>query len=242
MHRNSQHRYTDIGKGLGPLWVSLLIVGAGGRVPGFNYSIGGWFICSFLLMMMAFTVVGDLRKQEIATAAAMERRRNAHQRGHAIVGSLTNDIEANKTGLLPQSLEANGKSNKVEDIRSDDDSVPMEKFSDDYDRKSSSKEGVALVAKHQSNDSDRRPSSAEKADVVFDNQESGKEQTAAVASERDSSITTDQERGSEVVDDHNRSSASAQGLQRVGPAESAPLQVDSNVIDLVTNLERLGSE
>jgi hypothetical protein len=68
------HFCLDIGRGLGPLWVSLIIEGTGGRVPGFNYSLAGWFVCALLLFIMSFTVLGDLRKLDAATKAAMERR------------------------------------------------------------------------------------------------------------------------------------------------------------------------
>jgi len=67
--------FDDIGRGLGPLWVSLLIAGTGGRIPGFNLSIGGWFVCSLILFLMIFSVKGDFRKLEIATQASAERRR-----------------------------------------------------------------------------------------------------------------------------------------------------------------------
>jgi hypothetical protein len=65
----------DIGRGLGPLWVALLITGTGGRIPGFNLSIGGWFVCCVILFVMSFTVNGDFRKLEQHTQAAADRRR-----------------------------------------------------------------------------------------------------------------------------------------------------------------------
>jgi hypothetical protein len=67
-------RFTDIGKGLGPLWVSLLIQAEGSRVAGFNAALAGWIVCGFLLLLMCFTVMRDLRKLEQATLEALQRR------------------------------------------------------------------------------------------------------------------------------------------------------------------------
>jgi predicted MFS family arabinose efflux permease len=77
--------FDDIGKGLGPFWVSLLIAGAGGhRVPAFNFGMCGWLVCSALLFVMCFTVLGDLRKLELATQAAMDRRQMNDSEGSAL--------------------------------------------------------------------------------------------------------------------------------------------------------------
>jgi hypothetical protein len=64
--------------------VSLLIVGLGGRVPGFNFGLAGWFICSLLLAVMVFTVKNDLRRLEEHTAAAMDRRRRMMEIGSVV--------------------------------------------------------------------------------------------------------------------------------------------------------------
>ena len=66
---------TDVGRGLGPFWVSLLIIGVGGRIPAFNLSLAGWFACAIVLFCMTFTVRGDLRKLEATTAATADRHR-----------------------------------------------------------------------------------------------------------------------------------------------------------------------
>lgn len=49
----------DFGKGLGPYFVSLLIIKLGGRVQAFNVGIFGWFICGVLNLAISFTVVRD---------------------------------------------------------------------------------------------------------------------------------------------------------------------------------------
>lgn len=48
----------DLGKGLGPAIVSLLIPSLG-RVAAFNLSLGGWFVCAFFLFLMMFTITAD---------------------------------------------------------------------------------------------------------------------------------------------------------------------------------------
>lgn len=64
--------------------MSLLIVSVGGRIPGFNFSIGGWFICSLILFIMIFTVVEDFSKLQAATQAAVERRQNGLANGSLV--------------------------------------------------------------------------------------------------------------------------------------------------------------
>ena len=64
----------DIGKGLGPLWVSLLIQASGSRVAGFNAALCGWLVCAFIMFLMCFTVIGDVRRLEAATLAAIQRK------------------------------------------------------------------------------------------------------------------------------------------------------------------------
>jgi hypothetical protein len=63
----------DLGKGLGPAIVSLLIPSLG-RVTAFNLSLGGWFLCAFFLFCMAFTIAGD---EEAAARAAQQHQAEA---------------------------------------------------------------------------------------------------------------------------------------------------------------------
>ena len=48
----------DLGKGLGPAIVSLLIPSLG-RVTAFNLSLGGWGVCALFLFLMGFTIRAD---------------------------------------------------------------------------------------------------------------------------------------------------------------------------------------
>ncbi len=63
----------DLGKGLGPAVVSLLIPSLG-RATAFNLSLGGWFLCSFFLFCMVFTIAGD---EEAAARAAQQHQAEA---------------------------------------------------------------------------------------------------------------------------------------------------------------------
>ena len=66
--------FDDLGRGLGPFWISLLIINLGGRVAAFNYGLIGWVVCSFILFLMVFTIKGDLKKLEVMTANAYVAR------------------------------------------------------------------------------------------------------------------------------------------------------------------------
>ena len=48
----------DLGKGLGPAIVALMIPSLG-RASAFTVAMGGWFVCAFFLSLMAFTIVED---------------------------------------------------------------------------------------------------------------------------------------------------------------------------------------
>ena len=54
--------FDDFGKGLGPFFVSLLIVNLGGRLPAFNVGVFGWIICGVANLAIFFTVKRDERK------------------------------------------------------------------------------------------------------------------------------------------------------------------------------------
>lgn len=49
----------DFGKGLGPYFVSLLIVRMGGRLAAFNVGLMGWVFCGVFNLAMYFTVAKD---------------------------------------------------------------------------------------------------------------------------------------------------------------------------------------
>ncbi|CAJ1940366.1 unnamed protein product [Cylindrotheca closterium] len=49
----------DFGKGLGPYFVSVLIVRMGGRLAAFNVGLMGWIVCGIFNLAMYFTVAKD---------------------------------------------------------------------------------------------------------------------------------------------------------------------------------------
>lgn len=51
--------FDDFGKGLGPYFVSLLIVSFGGRLPAFNVGVLGWLLCGVANIAIYFTVAHD---------------------------------------------------------------------------------------------------------------------------------------------------------------------------------------
>ncbi|KAL3906905.1 MAG: hypothetical protein SGILL_009088 [Bacillariaceae sp.] len=64
--------FDDFGKGLGPFFVSLLIVRFGGRLPAFNLGIFGWILCGVFNLAIFFTVARDERAVQMALAAEMQ--------------------------------------------------------------------------------------------------------------------------------------------------------------------------
>ena len=63
--------FDDFGKGLGPFFVSLLIVKFGGRLPAFNVGVLGWIICGVANLAIFFTVAHDERVVQMTLAAQM---------------------------------------------------------------------------------------------------------------------------------------------------------------------------
>ena len=63
--------FDDFGRGLGPVFVSLLIVNMGGRTPAFNLGVFGWVICGILNLLIYFTVEHDERKTQATLAASL---------------------------------------------------------------------------------------------------------------------------------------------------------------------------
>ncbi|VEU40537.1 unnamed protein product [Pseudo-nitzschia multistriata] len=61
--------FDDLGKGLGPYLVSLLIVGCGGRRAAFNTGVLGWVLCGVANLAMFFTVARDERAVQAALSA-----------------------------------------------------------------------------------------------------------------------------------------------------------------------------
>ena len=54
-----ENLFDDFGKGLGPYFVSVLIVNMGGRLPAFNIGVLGWIICGIANLLCFFTIQKD---------------------------------------------------------------------------------------------------------------------------------------------------------------------------------------
>jgi hypothetical protein len=63
--------FDDFGKGLGPFFISLMIVNFGGRLPAFNIGVFGWILCGVANLGIFFTVQRDERAIQMALAAEM---------------------------------------------------------------------------------------------------------------------------------------------------------------------------
>ena len=81
----------DVGYGLGPLFVSVLIVNIGGRLPAFNVAMGGWFVASAILLMCAVTIERDVRRQ---VEAVQELVKRGAMRGREVVPDAAPDLVA----------------------------------------------------------------------------------------------------------------------------------------------------
>ena len=69
----------DLGTGLGPFWVSLMINAFGARLPAFNCALLGWFACALLNLAIILFVRRDARR--VVEAA---ERRDADARAEAV--------------------------------------------------------------------------------------------------------------------------------------------------------------
>jgi MFS family permease len=63
--------FDDFGKGLGPFFVSLLIVHFGGRLPAFNLGVFGWILCGVFNLAIFFTVAKDESAVQMTLTAEM---------------------------------------------------------------------------------------------------------------------------------------------------------------------------
>ena len=63
--------FDDFGKGLGPFFVSLLIVNFGGRLQAFNVGVLGWILCGVANLAIFFTVAHDEHVVQTTLAAQM---------------------------------------------------------------------------------------------------------------------------------------------------------------------------
>merc|ERR1719354_414826 len=51
--------FDDFGRGLGPLFVAMLITGLGGRRIAFNVGVAGWVFCGIFNFCIYFTIKKD---------------------------------------------------------------------------------------------------------------------------------------------------------------------------------------
>jgi MFS family permease len=69
--------FDDFGKGLGPFFVSRLIVQYGGRLPAFNVGVLGWVVCGVANLAIFFTVARDEGAVQATLAAEFYSRSSA---------------------------------------------------------------------------------------------------------------------------------------------------------------------
>ncbi len=58
--------FDDFGRGLGPVFVAMLIINLGGRQIAFNVGVGGWILCGIFNLCIFFTVREDEEKARSA--------------------------------------------------------------------------------------------------------------------------------------------------------------------------------
>ena len=63
--------FDDFGRGLGPVFVAMLIINLGGRQTAFNVGIGGWILCGIFNLCMFFTVKEDETYSAIQTSGSV---------------------------------------------------------------------------------------------------------------------------------------------------------------------------
>lgn len=63
--------FDDFGRGLGPVFVSVLISSLGGRTPAFNIGVFGWVVCGVFNLLIYFTVERDERKIQTTLASSL---------------------------------------------------------------------------------------------------------------------------------------------------------------------------
>jgi predicted MFS family arabinose efflux permease len=64
--------FDDLGKGLGPFFVSVLITKMGDRLPAFNIGVMGWVVCGLLNLSVFFTVRKDESTVQATLAAQLK--------------------------------------------------------------------------------------------------------------------------------------------------------------------------
>jgi predicted MFS family arabinose efflux permease len=67
--------FDDLGKGLGPAFIAILISRLGGRTPAFNVGTCGWLVCGLFNLCIFWTVERDERNvQEFLVASQLKKQ------------------------------------------------------------------------------------------------------------------------------------------------------------------------
>jgi MFS family permease len=86
----------DLGRGLGPFGVGVLIQLSGSRVAGFNLALIGWVVCGLVLFFMSFTLEADIDSM------------------NEVLKDLDlNDVEVQSNGIVPLVETEDGKNPKM---------------------------------------------------------------------------------------------------------------------------------
>ena len=68
-----QTTFDDVGRGLGPVFVAMLIANFGGRTVAFNFAVLGWILCGVFNLLLYFTVVRDEAAVQSRFAESLHR-------------------------------------------------------------------------------------------------------------------------------------------------------------------------
>jgi len=66
--------FDDFGRGLGPVFVAMMITRLGGRTPAFNVGVFGWIICGVVNLLVSLTVEHDESNLQRQIAASLPAR------------------------------------------------------------------------------------------------------------------------------------------------------------------------
>lgn len=69
--------FDDFGRGLGPVFIALLITRLGGRTQAFNVGVFGWILCGTFNLAMYLTVTRDEERVQSSLAARLAEQRAA---------------------------------------------------------------------------------------------------------------------------------------------------------------------
>lgn len=96
--------FDDFGRGLGPVFVALMISNVGGRQKAFNLAVFGWVVCGVVNLCVFFTAARDeLALQARITSSLVSST------GYTDIGHEVNGTEGQAHNLLSVSDPATGK-------------------------------------------------------------------------------------------------------------------------------------